>query len=93
MKNKILIISSEFPPGPGGIGSQAFDISSQLHKRGYQIIVNTKSDYANENQENMFDLECPYKIFRFKRKKLIFHTWIHRLKIIRSTIIKYNIAS
>ena len=93
MKSRILIISSEFPPGPGGIGNHAFSISSQLFKRGYQIIVNTKSDYVNENQETMFDLECPYKIFRFKRRKSIFRTWIHRLKIIGSTINKYNINS
>ena len=93
MKNKILIISSEFPPGPGGIGSHASNLSSQLHKRGYQIIVNTKSDYVNENQETMFDLKCPYEIIRFKRRKSILQTWIHRLKIIRSTIIKYNIKN
>ena len=91
MKSKILIISSEFPPGPGGIGNHAFNISKELDRRGYQIIVNTKSDYVDENQEIMFDLNCPYKIFRFKRKKTTLHTWIHRIKIIRSTIINNNI--
>ena len=30
MKNKILIISSEFPPGPGGIGNHAFNISNEF---------------------------------------------------------------
>ena len=91
MRNKILVISSEFPPGPGGIGSHAFNLSNELSKRGYKIIINTKSDYVNREQEVQFDIKCPYKIFRFKRKKNFLQNWIHRLKIIRGTILKYNI--
>ncbi|GIR29654.1 hypothetical protein CM15mP43_12780 [bacterium] len=63
MKNKILIISSEFPPGPGGIGSHAFNLSNGLSKRGYEVIINTKSDYVDKNQEDLFDIKYSYKIF------------------------------
>ena len=91
MKNKILIISSEFPPGPGGIGSHAFNLSNGLSKRGYEVIINTKSDYADKNQEDLFDIKFSYKIFRFRRKKTSIQNWIHRLKIIRRTILKYDI--
>ena len=91
MKNKVLIISSEFPPGPGGIGSHAFNLSNGLSNKGYEIIINTKSDYVDKNQEVLFDMKCPYKIFRFRRKRTILQNWIHRLKMIRKTIIKYNI--
>ena len=91
MKNKILIISSEFPPGPGGIGSHAFNLCNGLSKRGYEVIINTKSDYVNKNQEVLFDIKCSYKIFRFRRKKTSFQNWIHRLKIITGTILNYDI--
>ena len=91
MKNKILIISSEFPPGPGGIGNHAFNLSNGLSKRGYEVIINTKSDYVDKNQEVLFDTKCSYKIFRFRRKKTFLQNWIHRLKIIRRTILKYDI--
>ena len=91
MKNKVLFISSEFPPGPGGIGSHAFNLSNGLSKRGYEVIINTKSDYVDKNQEILFDIKCPYKIFRFRRKKTSLQNWIHRLKIIRRTILRYNI--
>ncbi len=91
MKNKILVISSEFPPGPGGIGSHAFNLSNGLSKRGYEVIINTKSDYVDKDQEVLFDMKCPYKIFRFERKRTTLQNWIHRLKIIRRTILKYNI--
>ena len=63
MKNKILIISSEFPPGPGGIGNHAFNISNELTKRGYGVIINTISDYVDKNQEVLFDLKY-YSIIR-----------------------------
>ena len=80
MKNKILIISSEFPPGPGGIGNHAFNLSNGLIKRGYEVIINTKSDYSDKNQEDLFDINFSYKIFRFRRKKTSLQNWIHRLK-------------
>ena len=91
MKNKILVISSEFPPGPGGIGSHAFNLSNGLNKRGYEVIINTKSDYVDKDQEALFDLNCPFKVFRFKRKKMTLQNWIHRLVRIRRTILKYKI--
>ena len=93
MKNKILIVSSEFPPGPGGIGNHAYNMANELSRRGYSIIINTKSDYVNRHQEISFDLTCSFKTFRFKRKKRLLLTWIHRLKTIRETIIKYEITN
>ena len=93
IKNKVLFISSEFPPGPGGIGTHAYSVSNELQKRGYQIIINTKSDYVGTNQEVSFDLRHSYKIYRFKRWKSTILTWIHRLKTIRYTINKYRIKN
>ena len=77
MNNKILFISSEFPPGPGGIGNHASNIANELARRGYQIIINTKSDYVNQNQEAIFDKNCNYKVYRFKKKTII-QSWINR---------------
>ena len=91
MSNKILFISSEFPPGPGGIGNHAYNIANELTKKGYQVIINTKSDYVDQNQEVMFDDKCQYKIYRFKKNKTIIHSWINRIIRIRKTILKYNI--
>ncbi len=91
MKNKVLIISSEFPPGPGGIGSHAFNLSNGLSKRGYEVIINTKSDYVDKDLEVLFDKKCSYKIFRFKRKRTTLQNLFHRLSIITRTIFRYNI--
>ena len=36
---RILIVSSEFPPGPGGIGDHAFNLAEQLTFNGFEITV------------------------------------------------------
>lgn len=45
MKNKnkhILIVSSEFPPGPGGIGDHAFNLANQLTNNDFNVTVLTE---------------------------------------------------
>jgi len=34
---KLLIISSEFPPGPGGIGNHAYNLQYHLRKEGWKV--------------------------------------------------------
>lgn len=41
VQKKILLIASEFPPEPGGIGNHAFHLASSLQKRGFKIQVIT----------------------------------------------------
>lgn len=36
---RLLLLSSEFPPGPGGIGTHAFHLASQLAYRGLELHV------------------------------------------------------
>ena len=37
----ILIFSSEFPPGPGGIGNHAFNLAKALSKVSFKVKVLT----------------------------------------------------
>ena len=39
MKTKILILTSEFPPGPGGIGNHAFNLAEQFLKNNFDVKV------------------------------------------------------
>jgi phosphatidylinositol alpha-1,6-mannosyltransferase len=38
---RLLIVSTEFPPGPGGIGTHAYHLASQLQRLGWQVAVVT----------------------------------------------------
>ncbi|HAI19011.1 MAG TPA: hypothetical protein DCM10_13880 [Xanthomarina gelatinilytica] len=42
MKKNILIVTSEFPPQPGGIGTHAYYLALHLVKNGYGVTVISK---------------------------------------------------
>lgn len=66
MKN-VLILSSEFPPGPGGIGNHAYSLASGLHRAGHQVRVLTLR--RNFSEEKRFDALAPFVIDRFDSGK------------------------
>ena len=43
---RLLLLSSEFPPGPGGIGTHAYQLARHLTARGWVVTVVTAQDYA-----------------------------------------------
>ena len=42
-KKNILLVTSEFPPLPGGIGKHAFDLATSLAELGHNICVFTNA--------------------------------------------------
>jgi len=66
---KILVVSSEFPPGPGGIGRHAADFSLALACKGYTVNVYSNLDYANRETVQNFinELHPLIKLYPFKR--------------------------
>ena len=50
LHKKIIIISTEFPPGPGGIGSHAYSLTEALSNKGWEMDVFTCGDYSMGKQ-------------------------------------------
>lgn len=74
MNKRILLVTSEFPPGPGGIGHHAWFLAKELAKReSIDIEVLCPKDYASESEVLKFDEESPIKIHRFERIKGLTH--------------------
>jgi len=68
-----LILTSEFPPGPGGIGQHAFSLAMGLKNLGNEVTVMTISDYSTVDENKVFDqLNIQLKIMRFNRYLPIF---------------------
>jgi len=65
---RLLIFSSEFPPGPGGIGTHAFQVAQELVNLGWQVQVLTPQDYAAESEIAAFNALSPFPIQRLQRK-------------------------
>jgi phosphatidyl-myo-inositol dimannoside synthase len=61
---RILLLSSEFPPGPGGIGTHAFQISSYLQRLGCEVAVISPQDYASEAEVRAFNAALPFTMHR-----------------------------
>ena len=78
--NKILLISSEYPPGPGGIGNHAYSLTKALAEKGFELFVITNADYAESERIYEFD-RSQYKniqIIRIQRSGI--RTYYNRIR-------------
>ncbi len=80
MKTKILILTSEFPPGPGGIGNHAFNLAEQFLKNNFDVKV--LAPRQNKKDEKIFDLPKNFKIKRYPNSFITKFFWIIALLII-----------
>jgi phosphatidylinositol alpha-1,6-mannosyltransferase len=60
----LLILSSEFPPGPGGIGTQAHQLALCLGELGWRVEVITRQDFADDAEIALFNAEQPFTLTR-----------------------------
>ncbi|ARV08947.1 hypothetical protein BTO05_04595 [Winogradskyella sp. PC-19] len=65
-KEHIVILTSEFPPLPGGIGNHACNLAENLTVSGYRVSV-IADQRADSNQEVIFDKSLKSKIYRVKK--------------------------
>ena len=82
LKNKILLITSEFPPKPGGIGNHAFHLASSLKKRGFRIQIITDQRLDDIQQEKIFDASHEIFVKRVKITQLRFFMYLSRIAAI-----------
>ena len=64
---RLLILSPEFPPGPGGIGTHAYQLARYLCERGWAVTVVTAQDYAPNSEIADFNARQPFQIIRLAR--------------------------
>ena len=78
--SKALILTSEFPPQPGGIGNHAYNLAKGLQANGFkvQLVCDTRSKTGEA--EATFDKDLSYEVSRIARKKIIFFSYINRIK-------------
>jgi phosphatidylinositol alpha-1,6-mannosyltransferase len=63
---RLLILSIEFPPGPGGLGTLAYQIARHLAGEGWQVLVSTPQDYADAGDIDGFNAGQPFEVLRLE---------------------------
>lgn len=79
---RYLLISSEFPPGPGGIGKHAYCLAKALMHHNVSVTVVCNMDYASDDEIDAFKAKLPagMRIVHIRRQG--FATYLNRIKTI-----------
>lgn len=88
--NHIVIVTSEFPPQPGGIGNHAYNLALHLYKTGCSVKVIADQRSEKGEEEIIFDESLPFSINRIKRYNWRFLMYLKRILI---TFISFKKAS
>ena len=68
MKNRVLIVTTEFPPLPGGIGNHALNLANSLTIQKYKVSVLTDCRDVG-NKDLVFDNTLSFNVIRTLLKK------------------------
>lgn len=88
MEKKILIVSSEFPPGPGGIGNHAYSLAKHLAKKEFAVDLVVDSNYAEEKEIIAFDRQLPASLCVNRIERDGWKTYYRRIQCIRRQLKK-----
>ena len=77
---KLLLVTAEFPPQPGGIGNHAHHVAKNLCDHSFEVTVVADVRSENGEAEGVFDAQQPYNIVRIKRKTPIVGTYLERYR-------------
>jgi phosphatidylinositol alpha-1,6-mannosyltransferase len=83
---KLFLLASEFPPGPGGIGTHAHEVAVQLSKRGWTVEVAAPQDLASDDAIEAFNREQPFVVHRIRRFGSGITKLAHRAAIVSKLI-------
>ncbi|MBX3744366.1 MAG: glycosyltransferase family 4 protein [Verrucomicrobiae bacterium] len=64
---KALLVASEFPPGPGGIGTHAWQLARHLPRWGWEVTVLAAQDYVSDAEAVAFGHGQPFRLVRLPR--------------------------
>lgn len=76
---RILIVTSEFPPLPGGIGTHALQLARHLSAKGCEVrvIADQRSQVIEDEQH--FDASLPFEVIRIPLKRLRLLMYFQRI--------------
>lgn len=83
---KLLIHSTEFPPGPGGIGVQAFSLAAELIRLDWQVRVVTVQSYTDRAEAEAFNAAQSFEVVQVPEVRPALHEGRMRVEEVRRAI-------
>jgi phosphatidylinositol alpha-1,6-mannosyltransferase len=83
---KVLVLSNEFPPGPGGIGTHAHELSREGARRGWTVTVVTNQDYVDPAEAASFRAASPLRIIETPRHQIGPIRLLNRVRAVRRAL-------
>lgn len=81
LKN-VLLVTSEFPPQPGGIGNHAHHLAKQLQLSGFHTEVISDQRSETGEAEQAFDRALEFKVYRIEKTTLRFWMYLKRIQFV-----------
>ena len=78
-RKRVLLVTSEFPPQPGGIGNHAYNLAKQLDRSGYTITVLSDARSMDGLEEKSLDQLLSFQVLRVAVKKFRFLMYFKRV--------------
>lgn len=80
MNKNILIVTSEFPPMPGGIGNHSYCLAKELNDLGYAVTVLTEQrEQKHGDWQQLIKSNTDINIIGIRRQRVIVFTYLLRL--------------
>lgn len=87
---RLLLLSSEFPPGPGGIGTHAYNVALHLHQLGWDVEVLTRQDHLADDDVTRFNRAQPFHVTRLRAVSSLPGEVAHRTRVITQAIRRWK---
>ena len=89
-KKKILMVTSEFPPEPGGIGNHAKNLATYLVREGYSVELICDQRLVDFSLELSYDDALPFKVYRVRLSKIRGFMYLKRIALLFMQIMKHD---
>lgn len=83
---RLLLLSSEFPPGPGGIGTHAYQLARHLSARGWSVGVASPQSYVPAATRDAFNAAQPFAVASLPEREAGPLWWVSRLRAIAAVV-------
>ena len=83
---RLLLLSSEFPPGPGGIGTHAYHLARHLARLGWGVRVLSPQSYVASEIRDAFNRGQEFEITPLPERDAGATWWAERARLIHTAV-------